>query len=77
MNTTITLKLFAALGKHTPSNADSYPVAPGTTIRALLEDLGVPPEHARLVFVDSVRRPLDAVLNGGERVAVFPPVGGG
>lgn len=77
MSTTITLKLFATLGEHTPKNADCYPVSPGTTVEALLEELGVPLKKVRLIFIDSVRKSLDTPLNGGERVGVFPPVGGG
>lgn len=77
MSTTITLKLFATLGKYAPENADYYPVSPGTTIGALLNELGVPLEKARLIFIDNVRKSLDSTLNGGERVGVFPPVGGG
>jgi molybdopterin synthase sulfur carrier subunit len=77
MNTTVSLKLFATLGKYAPPNAGAYPVVPGTSVRAVLEDLGVPTDLAKLIFVDSVRRHLDTVLKGGERVGIFPPVGGG
>ena len=77
MDTTISLKLFATLGKYAPEHAEAYPVKPGTTIRAVLESLEVPVKHAKLIFVDSVRASLDTVLAGGERVGIFPPVGGG
>ena len=46
-------------------------------IREVSEELGVPVEKAKLIFIDSVRKSLDASLNGGERVGIFPPVGGG
>ena len=77
MGTTISIKLFATLKKYAPEQAEGYPVEPGTTVRAVLESLDVPIKHAKLIFVDSVRASLDTVLNGGERVGVFPPVGGG
>lgn len=77
MGNTITLKLFATLKKHAPPNAEALPVVPGTTIRNLLQELGVPVELAKLIFVDSVRSSLDTPLAGGERVGIFPPVGGG
>ena len=77
MSAVIDLKLFATLGRFAPPDAACYPVAPGTTVRAVLEKLGVPVSQARLIFVDGVRKTIDAPLKGGERVGVFPPVGGG
>ena len=37
----VTLKLFATLSRFTPDSADRYPIAPGTTVKHLLEKLGV------------------------------------
>jgi molybdopterin converting factor small subunit len=77
MSPVISLKLFATLNKYTPADAASFPVAPGTTVRSVLEKLGVPVSQAKLIFINSVRKPIDTPLSGGERVGVFPPVGGG
>ncbi len=73
----ITLKLFADLGKFLPDSADQYPVTPGTSVRDLLIELKIPEEQAKLIFIDGIRGELDSVLQGGERVGIFPPVGGG
>ena len=73
----ITLKLYANLQMFTPSEGEEVPIAPGTTIRALLKKLNVPEEKAKLVFIDGAQADLFSTLQGGERVGIFPPVGGG
>ncbi len=47
------------------------------SVRILLEQLNIPEEKARLIFIDGVKANLSATLQGGERVGIFPPVGGG
>jgi len=49
----------------------------GQTVRQLLEQLGIPPDQTRILFVNSRAAPLDHPLQGGERVGVFPAIGGG
>jgi molybdopterin converting factor small subunit len=73
----VTLKLYATLQMFAPAGGDTVPVTPGTTIQDLLRRLGVPEDQARLIFVDGVRCELQTKLSGGERVGIFPPVGGG
>jgi molybdopterin converting factor small subunit len=77
MNVTIQIKLFASLARYLPDNRDAFPIEPGETVQSVVQRLGVPLESARLIFVDGVKRDLSTALSGGERVAVFPPVGGG
>ena len=77
MSETIDIRLFATLQQFSPGNSDAFPIAPGTTVRDVLTQIGVPVEKAKLIFVNARKKDLDAVLNGGERVGIFPPVGGG
>lgn len=77
MDTTIDLKLFATLATHAPQDASQYPIAPGMTVAQLIERLNIPPLAAKLIFVDGVRVDPQKQLEGGERVGIFPPVGGG
>ena len=77
MKTTIQIKLFASLGRYMPESSDAFLIDPGMSVRELAIVLGVPLESARLIFVNGQKRDLDATLSGGERVAIFPPVGGG
>jgi len=76
MTTPITIKLFATLNKYTPV-AETYPVKPGTTISDLLQQLGVPVDEVKLIFINGKKGDLTSTLQGGERVGIFPPVGGG
>jgi molybdopterin converting factor small subunit len=77
MKPTIQIKLFASLGRFMPENSDAFLIDPGLTVRDLALGLGVPLESARLIFINGQKRDLSATLAGGERVAIFPPVGGG
>ncbi|GAB6907500.1 ThiamineS protein [Desulfosarcina cetonica] len=73
----IQLKLFASLSNMAPENANRLPIKPGASVHDLLEQLGIPVAKAHLIFVDGVKQSLDACLQGGERVGIFPPVAGG
>ena len=75
--THIHIKLFATLQRFSPSSADNYAIDPGISVRKLLEKLDIPEEKARLIFIDGVKASLSSTLTGGERVGIFPPVGGG
>jgi molybdopterin synthase sulfur carrier subunit len=73
----INIQLFASLSNFTPISAGKYPIAPGTTVGMLLEHLGVAENEVKLIFVDGKKGDLTSTLQGGERVGIFPPVGGG
>jgi molybdopterin converting factor small subunit len=73
----ITIKLFASLNRFRPAAPENYPIEPGITVKKLLKALGVPEDEVKLVFIDGVKQDLGATLNGGERVGIFPAVGGG
>lgn len=77
MAATVELKLYATLKRPLPAGGKAVPVAPGTTVRGLLETLGVDLNAVKLVFIDGRKKGIDTPLSGGERVGVFPPVGGG
>ena len=77
MNSHIQIKLFAGLKPFMPTSGEKYPINPGISIRNLLEQLNIPHEKAKLIFIDGIRANLSSTLNGGERVGIFPPVGGG
>lgn len=77
MQTSITLKLYATLQAFLPPSGEDYPIAPGTSVRQILSRLNLPEDKAKLVFIDGMKADLSSRLNGGERVGIFPPVGGG
>jgi molybdopterin synthase sulfur carrier subunit len=77
MQSHIQIKLFASLKEFMPAAAENYAIETGTTVRTLLQQLDIPEDKIKLVFIDSVRAELTSTLKGGERVGIFPPVGGG
>ena len=77
MQSHVQIKLFATLQRFMPASAENYAIETGTTIRALLEQLDLPENKAKLIFIDGVKADLTTVLKGGERIGIFPPVGGG
>ncbi len=77
MDATIDLKLFASLTDHMPDGAARFPITAGMTIGQLIDQLSISVSDARLIFVNGRRAQSDTRLHGGERVGIFPPVGGG
>lgn len=74
---TIELKLFAGLQKYAPEETSQYPIEPGTRLADLVSRLGIPTAQSKLFFVDGRKGDPETILQGGERVAIFPPIGGG
>lgn len=73
----IELKCYATLAPLTPPNAAAFPITPGETVLELLTRLSIPQEEIKIVFVNGVAAELDKPLADGDRLGVFPPVGGG
>ncbi|MBU1611358.1 MAG: MoaD/ThiS family protein [Proteobacteria bacterium] len=73
----ITLKAFATLQKYMPEHADAYEVPEGTTVQELLDRLGLSDDQVRLVFINGAHVSLQAVIAEGDRLGLFPAVGGG
>ncbi len=74
----VTVKLYAGLRRYGPRGEPAQvEIAPGETVAAVLQRVGVPESLARIVFVDHRRADPTTTLHGGEKIAVFPAVGGG
>ncbi len=73
--------LYANLGKYHPQEEGnkefSLEVPAGADAGTILSLLQIPEEEYKLAFVHNRRIPLDYTLTEGDRVALFPPVGGG
>lgn len=76
MADTITLKLFASLGKDFGRQSE-VPVDGPTTVGEVLVGLGVPTEKAAIILVNNRHANLPDPIEPGDVIAVFPPVGGG
>lgn len=77
MKATVQIKLFATLREFMPPSSDIFGIEQGISIRELLEQLNLPPDKAKLIFINGVKADLTSTLEGGERIGIFPPVGGG
>lgn len=77
MDPHIKLKLYATLQAFRPAAGEEYPISPGMTVQDILTQLKLPREKAKLIFIDGMQADLSSTLHGGERVGIFPPVGGG
>ena len=77
----IEVNLYATLSQYVPDGNKGpthiVDVPAGTTVSELLNQLGVPTQSAKLIFLDGMHSDLDTVLKEGNRLGVFPPVGGG
>lgn len=75
------VKLFAVLRQQYPhlGIGEAMPVelAEGATAGRLLELLNLPTNLVKVVFVNGIIRDRDYVLQDGDEVGLFPPVGGG
>jgi len=75
----IDLKLFVNLARFHPGGTGSGPhkVAEGLRVDQLIQDLGIDENMVKLVFVNGRKALADQLLADGDRVGLFPPVGGG
>jgi len=60
-----------------PYQGISVEVPAGTTLAQVIAQVGLPPKEVTLIMVDGRRREADFVLQGNERLGLFPPIGGG
>lgn len=77
MQALIKLKLFATLSKFGTNISDPYPIPSGATVGELTDQLKMPRDTVKLIFINGVRGSLSTPLHDGDRVGLFPPVGGG
>ena len=84
------VKLFANLAQSVPRAVLSRPpqgIRPGIPLEVELTEgsvladlatcLALPGEKMRLIFVNGRARKLDYTLAPGDKVGIFPPIGGG
>jgi molybdopterin synthase sulfur carrier subunit len=77
----IEVRLFATLRRHAPSGSEagvfSVRIPAGSTITDLLKTINVDPAEVHLFMVNGVSVNRERILSEGDRVGLFPPVGGG
>lgn len=81
----VEVRLFATLRKYLPAREIGEPSlvklggagGGGAKVSDLLAKLGIPPGEAFVIMVNGRRQELGWTLQDGDRVGIFPPVGGG
>jgi sulfur carrier protein ThiS len=78
---TVHAKLFATLRRHYPHLGIGEPMPvelpQGATVRVLVEQLDLPADQVKVVFVNGIVHSEEHVLEDGDELGIFPPVGGG
>ena len=72
----IEVRCFASLAKHTPAGGLAKLAAPGTA-GDLIRALGISAGEVTIIFVNGAHATEATELRDGDRVGLFPAVGGG
>ena len=72
----IEVRCFASLAKHAPAGGYAKLAWPGTA-GDLTRALGIPAGEVAIIFVNGMHAAESAVLLDGDRVDLFPQIGGG
>ena len=72
----IEIKCFATLSDFTPEG-NILAVDDGATIQQVIEALGITVKEVKIMFINGKHESLESVLKEGDRLGLFPAVGGG
>jgi molybdopterin converting factor small subunit len=76
----IEVRLYATLRRHAPSDAGgvlAVDVPEGSNASDVIAQVGAAADEVHIVMVNGVSCPLDRTLAEGDRLGLFPTVGGG
>ena len=73
----VAIRCYATLARFTPPDAGALPITPGETAGQLAQRLGIAPADLKLIFINGQHVEPGAALADGDRVGLFPAVGGG
>jgi molybdopterin converting factor small subunit len=78
---TVYARLYATLRRLRPELGlgEALPVEleEGATVDRLVQELELPEDQVKVIFVNNLVRQGDYVLSDGDQLGIFPPVGGG
>ena len=75
----VNVRCFATLTRREEcefSNSASMEIGVGAQVNELVDRLGIPRNKVELVFVNGKKKSLETALSDGDRVGLFPAVGG-
>lgn len=75
----IQVKLYANLVEYSKSKKKEFEIlwSDGMNVEKILKDEGISKKITKIIMINGRRQDIDFVLKDGDRVAIFPPVGGG
>ncbi len=77
----IEVNLYATLKKYmkneTGGKLSVIALEDGTCVKDVIQKLKVPADSVKLIFINGVHAKVDTILKDGDRLGLFPPVGGG
>jgi len=78
----IEVKLLTQMKKYLPDpdmagNTRTMEIKEKATIRDMFLELGIPADTPKVILLNDRQGKLDDILKDGDKVSVFPPVGGG
>ena len=77
----IRVRLYANLVQCRPNTQAGKPfdveLAVGSTLTDLVDHLKLPREQVKVIFVNGIAVPQDHVIQPGDEIGIFSPVGGG
>lgn len=77
----VSVRLFAMLSRYAQGNSAGtefeVELAGGSTVQDLLQQLEIPPEKTKVVFVNGIIQTMDCKLDPEDQVGIFPPIAGG
>ena len=77
----IEVNFFASLVKYKPpgTGKDFWSLAceEGATVGDILRQSGIPLEDVKIIFINGLHSKPEVILKDGDRVGIFPLVGGG
>ena len=77
----VKVKLFATLARFSPGGLPGTPfmveMPEGATLEDLANQLCLPMGDVKISFVNAIIQDLDTVIQEGDEIGFFPPIGGG
>jgi len=77
----IEVNLYATLKRYmkneTGGTSSAIDVEGGTCVKDIILKLKIPADSVKLIFINGVHAKVDTPLKDGDRLGLFPPVGGG
>jgi molybdopterin synthase sulfur carrier subunit len=73
----VEVRLFAYLRQLCGGNLQKLELSEGISVQDLIEKLNLTDEKSLIIMVNGRREEMTKLLKDGDRVGIFPPVGGG